>query len=52
MVFDYLNNFNIRMKKIGYYSLIFRNSIMKNNWKKYGFDEYDEQENLIFTVLF
>ncbi|MBU3192823.1 hypothetical protein [Clostridium algidicarnis] len=51
MVFDYLNNFNIRMKKIGYYSLIFRNSIMKNNWKKYGFDEYDEQENLIFTVL-
>lgn len=51
MVFNYLNNFNIRMKKVGYYSLLFRNSIMKNNWKKYGFDEYDEQENLIFTVL-
>lgn len=51
MVFEFLNNFNVRMKKIGYYSLVFRNSIMKNNWKKYGFEEYDEQENLIFTVL-
>lgn len=51
MVFEYLNNFNIRMKKVGYYALLFRNSIMKNNWKKYGFEEYDEQENLIFTIL-
>lgn len=51
MVFDYLNNFNLRMKKVGYYSLLLRSSIMKNNWQKYGFDDYDERENLIFTIL-
>lgn len=51
MVFEYLNNFNLRMKKIGYYSLLLRSSVMKNNWQKYGFDDYDERENLIFTIL-
>lgn len=51
MVFEYLNNFNIRMKKVGYYSLLLRSSFMKNNWQKYGFEIYEEQENLIFTVL-
>ena len=51
MIFKFLDNFNIRMKKVGYYSLIFRSSSMKTNWKKYGFEEYDEQENFIFTLL-
>ena len=51
MQFDYLSNFNIRMRKIGYYSMLFRNSINKTNWKKYEFNDNDEQENLLFTIL-
>ncbi len=30
---------------------MFRNSIAKGTWKKYGFSEWYEQDNLIFTVL-
>lgn len=51
MQFDFLNNFNIRMKKIGYYSLLIRSSYSKTNWKKYGFFNYDEQENFLITIL-
>ena len=39
------------MKKIGAYSILFRNSIAKGTWRKYGFIEGYEQDNLIFAVL-
>ena len=51
MNFDFLDDQHVRMKKIGAYSILFRNSIAKGTWKKYGFSEWYEQDNLIFTVL-
>lgn len=51
MNLNFLDVQHIRMKKIGAYALLFRNSIAKGTWKKYGFDEGYEQDNLIFAVL-
>ena len=51
MEFSFLDVQHIRMKKIGAYALLFRNSISKGTWKKYGFYEGYEQDNLIFAVL-
>ena len=51
MKLDFLNQHHIRMKKIGAYSLLFRNSISKRTWDKYGFLEGYEQDNLVFSVL-
>ncbi len=51
MKLDFLNQHHIRMKKIGSYSLLFRNSISKRTWDKYGFIEGYEQDNLTFSVL-
>ena len=51
MEFRFLDVQHIRMKKIGAYALLFRNSISKGTWKKYGFYEGYEQDNLIFAVL-
>lgn len=52
MNLNFLDVQHIRMKKIGAYALLFRNSIAKGTWKKYGFDKGYEQDNLIFAVLF
>lgn len=51
MHLDFLESNHIRMKKIGAYSQLFRNSIAKGTWKKYGFEEGYEQDNIIFSVL-
>ena len=51
MDFKFLNVHHVRMKKIGAYAMLFRNSISKGTWKKYGFDEGYEQDNMIFAVL-
>jgi hypothetical protein len=51
MDLSFLDVQHIRMKKIGAYALLFRNSIAKGTWKKYGFEEGYEQDNLIFSVL-
>lgn len=51
MDFSFLDVQHIRMKKIGAYALLFRNSIAKGTWKKYGFEEGYQQDNLIFSVL-
>lgn len=51
MDFSFLDVQHIRMKKVGAYALLFRNSIAKGTWKKYGFSEGYEQDNLIFAVL-
>ncbi len=51
MDYDFLKNFDTRMKRVGTYALFFRNSMQKTTWKKYGFDEFGEQTNLIFASL-
>ncbi|HCW53449.1 MAG TPA: hypothetical protein DG753_06870 [Clostridium sp.] len=51
MDLSFLDAHHTRMKKIGAYALLFRNSISKGTWKKYGFSEGYEQDNLIFAVL-
>lgn len=47
----FLANFDKRMKRVGVYSLLIKNSINKSTWKNYKFGEYYEQINLIFAVL-
>ena len=51
MDLNFLNVHHLRMKKIGAYALLFRNSIQKGTWKKYGFEEGYEQDNIIFALL-
>lgn len=51
MDLGFLDVQHIRMKKIGAYAVLFRNSIAKGTWKKYGFEKGHEQDNLIFAVL-
>ncbi|MCB2361362.1 hypothetical protein [Clostridium estertheticum] len=48
---DFLKDFNIRMKKVGSYVLLCKNSMFKNTWKNYGFEETHEYMNLIFAVM-
>ena len=51
MDLDFLKDFTKRMKSIGSYGLLFKNSIQKGTWKQFGFDSLFEQTNLIFSVL-
>ncbi|MFA9398691.1 MAG: hypothetical protein ACERKV_10565 [Clostridiaceae bacterium] len=51
MDYEFLKNFNRRMKRVGIYAILYKNSIQKTTWKKYGFENLDEQTNLIFAVL-
>jgi hypothetical protein len=51
MEMDFLRNFTKRMKNIGSYGVLFKNSIQKGTWKQYGVDTIFEQTNLIFSVL-
>lgn len=51
MKVDFLNQHHVRMKRIGAYSLLFRNSVAKRTWDKFNFSEGYEQDNLIFSVL-
>lgn len=51
MLVDFLKDFDIRMKKVGAYVLLCKNSMFKNIWKNYGFEETHEYINLIFAVM-
>ena len=51
MQYDFLRHFQMRMKKVGAYAVLFKNSLAKTTWKSYGFDESYEQVNLMFSVL-
>jgi len=51
MELDFLKNFPKRMKFIGAYGLLFKNSLLKGTWKQFGIDNIYEQTNLIFSVL-
>lgn len=48
---EYLKNFHKRMEKVGAYGLLFQNILPKTTWKQYGFAEFYEQVNLVFSVL-
>ncbi|MFT5875342.1 MAG: biotin operon repressor [Clostridium sp.] len=48
---EFLKDFNVRMKKVGAYVLLCKNSMFKNTWKNYGFEETHEYINLIFAVM-
>lgn len=51
MELDFLKQFSERMKSVGAYGVLFKNSIQKGTWRQYGFDSFYEQTNLIFAVL-
>lgn len=51
MQYDFLQNFIKRMKNVGAYALLFKNSFQKQTWKQFGFETVYEQTNLIFSVL-
>ena len=51
MQYDFLKDFEIRMKKVGYFALISKNTIAKTSWDKYGFTAQLDSLNLIFAVL-
>ncbi|MDD4779861.1 MAG: hypothetical protein PHT02_04515 [Tissierellia bacterium] len=51
MKYDFLKDFDIRMKKIGYFVLLCKNTISKTSWTNYGFTNQLDSLNLIFSVL-
>lgn len=51
MEYDFLQQFPKRMKSVGMYSLLVKNSWQKTTWKQFDFDNMDEQLNMIFAVL-
>jgi len=51
MQYDFLKDFDIRMKKIGYFTLISKNTMAKTSWTNYGFDSQLDSLNLVFAVL-
>jgi hypothetical protein len=51
MEFDFLKQFPKRMKLVGNYAVLTKNSIQKTTWKQYGFDTFEEQINIIFALL-
>lgn len=48
---DFLKDFPKRMKSVGRYAMLMKNSFRKDTWKQYGIETIDEQMNLLFTVL-
>ncbi len=51
MELDFLNQFKRRMKHVGAYALLFKNSIQKQKWKNFMIESVDEQTNILFSVL-
>lgn len=51
MQYDFLNQFPKRMKSVGRYVMLIKNSAQKTTWKQFGIQSLDEQINLIFSVL-
>ena len=48
---NFLKDFPKRMKSVGRYVVLMKNSFQKTTWKQYGIETADEQMNIIFTVL-
>ena len=52
MEYDFLKQFSKRMKIVGMFSTLIKNSWQKTTWKQFGFETMDEQVNMIYAVLF
>jgi len=48
---DFLKDFSRRMKSVGRYAVLMKNSFQKDTWKQYQIGTIDDQMNLIFSVL-
>ncbi len=51
MKYTFLQQFSQRMKSVGMYSLLVKNSWQKTTWKQFMIESMDEQLSLIFAVL-
>lgn len=51
MQYEFLKQFPRRMKHVGMYGILLKNSSAKDTWKKYGFMKLDEQLNIIFALM-
>lgn len=51
MQYEFLKQFTKRMKNVGLYAVLFANSSQKTIWKQFGFDNSNEQWNVIFAVM-
>lgn len=51
MQYEFLKQFTKRMKNVGLYAVLFANSNQKTIWRQYGFDNPNEQWNVIFAVM-
>lgn len=51
MEYDFLKQFSKRMKNVGMYSTLIKNSWQKTTWRQFGFESMDEQVNLIYAIL-
>lgn len=51
MYFNFLERFERRMKHAGLFSVLVKNSYQKGTWKNFGIESFEEQINLIFSVL-
>ncbi|MBR4742313.1 MAG: hypothetical protein IK079_05395, partial [Desulfovibrio sp.] len=51
MQYSFLRFFPQRMKVVGLYAVLLINSVQKQRWKDFGFEESSEQINLLFAVL-
>lgn len=51
MQYEFLKQFTKRMKNVGLYAVLFANSNQKTIWRQFGFDNPNEQWNVIFAVM-
>lgn len=51
MQYEFLKQFTKRMKNVGLYAVLFANSSQKTIWRQFGFDNSNEQWNVIFAVM-
>ena len=51
MKYDFLKQFSRRMKWVGMYSTIVKNSMNKTTWKQFNFETFDEQLTIVYAVL-
>lgn len=48
MEYDFLQQFAQRMKSVGMYSILMKNSWQKTTWKTFDIESVEEQLNIIF----
>ena len=51
MDYSFLRDFPKRMRVVGLYAVLINNSSQKQIWKTLGFEKFDEQINILFSIL-